>query len=172
MDCNRTAIRQGARSVCCVYRRDEENMPGSPREVKNSREEGVLFRFNLQPVEILGKERVEGIKFVKTRLEEINGDGRREMEIVEGSEMTIIAEEVLIAFGFSPNPSSWFAQHGIDLHRNGCVKVRQDKSFKYQTTNPRIFAAGDMVRGADLVVTAIADAREAAESILDYLEVN
>lgn len=172
MDCNRTAIRQGAYSVCCVYRRDEGNMPGSPREVKNSREEGVLFLFNLQPTEILGDTDVEGVKFVTTRLGEADENGRQGVEIVAGSEEVIAADQVLLAFGFSPNPPAWFAEHNIMLHKDGCVKVHQEEEngFKYQTTNPRIFAAGDMVRGADLVVTAIADAREAAESILDYLE--
>ena len=179
MDCNRTCIRQGARSVICAYRRDEENMPGSRKEVRHAREEGVQFHFNLQPVEILGDKKVEGVKFVTTCLGEPDEEGRRRAVIVEGSEQTIAADSVLLAFGFSPNPPFWFAEHNIMLCEDGRVRVhngcgeenaKNQTKFKHQTTNPRIFAAGDMVRGADLVVTAIADAREAAESILDYLD--
>jgi len=174
MDCNRTCIRQGARSVVCVYRRDEENMPGSRREVMHAREEGVRFYFNLQPVEILGDKQVEAVKFVATHLVEPDEKGRRRAILVEGSEKIIPADRVLLAFGFLPNPPDWFDQNGIRLHKDGRVKVfsetnRKETNLKHQTSNPKIFAAGDMVRGADLVVTAIADGREAAESILDYL---
>lgn len=174
MDCNRTCIRQGARSVTCVYRRDEENMPGSRREVKHAREEGVRFHFNLQPIEILGDKQVEGVKFVATRLGEPDEKGRRRAVVVKGSEKIIPADRVLLAFGFFPNPPAWLAQNNVMLHKDGRVRVCEETiehegRFKHQTTNPKIFAAGDMVRGADLVVTAIADAREAGESILDYL---
>jgi len=176
MDCNRTCIRQGARSVVCAYRRDEENMPGSRREVMHAREEGVRFHFNLQPVEILGDGQVEGVKFVATHLGEPDEKGRRRAILVEGSEKVIPADRVLLAFGFLPNPPDWFDENGIKSHKDGRVKVfsetnSTETSLKHQTSNPKVFAAGDMVRGADLVVTAIADGREAAESILDYLEI-
>ena len=102
MDCNRTAIRQGASSVTCTYRRDEANMPGSRRDYKNSKEEGVTFLFNRQPVEIVGSDRVEGVKLVQTRLGPPGPRGRRIAEVVPGTEETIAADAVIIAFGFLP----------------------------------------------------------------------
>jgi hypothetical protein len=109
MDCNRTAIRQGAASVTCTYRRDEANMPGSRRDYRNSKEEGVTFLFNAQPIEIVGNERVEGVKMVETRLTEPDRRGRRVPEAVPGTERTVPADAVIIAFGFLPNPPDWFA---------------------------------------------------------------
>jgi glutamate synthase (NADPH/NADH) small chain len=108
MDCNRTAIRQGAESVTCVYRRDEDNMPGSKRDYKNSREEGVEFFFNRQPIEIVGDGRVEGVKMVETRLGPPGPRGRRLAEAVPGSETIIPADAVIIAFGFGASPADWF----------------------------------------------------------------
>ena len=109
MDCNRTAIRQGAESVSCAYRRDEENMPGSRREVNNAREEGVEFLWNRQPVELLGDENgVTGVKVVTTALGEPDERGRRRPEPVPGSEEVIPADAVVIAFGFRPSPAPWF----------------------------------------------------------------
>ena len=105
MDCNRTAVRQGASSVTCTYRRDEDNMPGSRRDYKNSKEEGVTFLFNRQPVEIVGTDRVEGVKLVQTRLGPPGPRGRRIAEAVPGTEETIAADAVIIAFGFLPNPA-------------------------------------------------------------------
>ncbi len=171
MDCNRTSIRQGAKSVACAYRRDEENMPGSRREVQNAREEGVNFLFNRQPVAIVGNDRVEGIKVVSTRLGEPDENGRRRPEVIEGSEEVLPADVVLIAFGFRPSPAPWFEQHGINVADWGGVVAPEEQEFKFQTSNPKVFAGGDMVRGSDLVVTAIWEGREAAEGILDYLEV-
>src|SRR5690606_30763577 len=100
MDCNRTSIRQSAASVTCAYRRDEDNMPGSKREVANAREEGVNFLFNRQPVEIIGNGKVEGVKVVTTQLGEPDENGRRRPVVVDGSEEILPADVVLIAFGF------------------------------------------------------------------------
>ena len=172
MDCNRTSIRQGAKSVTCVYRRDEANMPGSRREVANAREEGVKFMFNRQPVEVIGDAiAVTGVKFVTTQLGEPDANGRRSPEIVPGSEEVIPADHVLIAFGFRPSPADWFTDLHIDTADSGLVLASDDQELPYQTTNPKVFAGGDMVRGSDLVVTAIAEGRSAAQSILDYLDI-
>lgn len=171
MDCNRTSIRQGARSVTCAYRRDEENMPGSRREVANAREEGVQFLFNRQPVAIVGDHKVEGVKVVTTRLGEPDAKGRRRPETIPGSEEVLPADVVLIAFGFRPNPAPWFTDHNIKVNDWGGVVAPAEQSYAYQTSNPKVFAGGDMVRGSDLVVTAIWEGRNAAEGILDYLDV-
>ena len=172
MDCNRTAIRQGALSVTCVYRRDEANMPGSRRDYKNSREEGVEFLFNRQPIEIVGSERVEGVKVVQTRLGAPGPRGRRMPEPIPGTEEVLPADAVIIAFGFLPSPPEWLEKHGIRLHPNGRVRVTAGNRRAFQTTNPKVFAGGDMVRGSDLVVTAVFEGREAARGILDYLGVS
>jgi glutamate synthase (NADPH) small chain len=173
MDCNRTAIRQQATSVSCVYRRDEANMPGSKREVANAKEEGVKFLFNRQPVAIVGNGKVEGVKVVETRLGAPDDRGRRRPEVVEGSEQIIPADRVVIAFGFRPSPAEWLEPHGVSLHEDGRVRVHQHarSTHKFQTTNPKIFAGGDMVRGSDLVVTAVFEGREAADAILETLGV-
>lgn len=169
MDCNRTSIRQGAESVTCAYRRDEENMPGSRREVANAKEEGVEFLWNRQPVEIVGTEYVEGVKVVTTQLGEPDERGRRRPVPVPGSEEIIPADDVIIAFGFRPSPAKWFEDFDINLDDRGRVIAAGECAF--QTSNPKVFAGGDMVRGSDLVVTAVYEGRQAAEGILDYLEV-
>jgi glutamate synthase (NADPH/NADH) small chain len=171
MDCNRTSIRQQAASVTCAYRRDEENMPGSRREVKNAREEGVVFKFNMQPVEIVGNGSVEGVKVVSTKMGEPDANGRRRPEVIPGSEEILPADAVLIAFGFKPSPPEWLT--GVEVNTNdwGAVMAAEEQKFPFQTTNPKIFAGGDMVRGSDLVVTAVWEGREAAKGILDYLDV-
>jgi glutamate synthase (NADPH/NADH) small chain len=171
MDCTRTSIRQGASEVYCVYRRDEENMPGSRAEVKNAKEEGVQFKFNLAPVEIIGTDKVEGIKVVQTRMGEPDEKGRRRAETVPGSETVIPCDAVVVAFGFKPNPPAWFKNYNIELNSWEGVIASKDTLYPFQTSNPKIFAGGDMVRGSSLVVHAIAEARDAAEGILDYLEV-
>jgi glutamate synthase (NADPH/NADH) small chain len=171
MDCNRTAIRQGAASVTCTYRRDEDNMPGSRRDYKNSKEEGVNFLFNRQPIEIVGVDGVTGVKLVETRLGPPDARGRRVPEVVPGTEETIAADAVIIAFGFLPSPPDWFADQRIELHGNGRVRVSGAAQSRFQTTNPKIFAGGDMVRGSDLVVTAVFEGREAAQAILRQLGV-
>jgi len=169
MDCNRTAVRQGATSVTCTYRRDEGNMPGSRRDYKNSKEEGVTFLFNRQPIEIVGADRVQGVKLVETRLGPPDRRGRRVPEPVPGTEETIAADAVIIAFGFLPSPADWFQRQKIQLHGNGRVRVSAAPRSRFQTTNPKVFAGGDMVRGSDLVVTAVFEGREAAQGILHYL---
>lgn len=166
MDCNRTAIRQGAASVTCTYRRDEGNMPGSRRDYKNSKEEGVTFLFNRQPIEIVGTDRVEGVKMVETRLGASGPRGRRVAEVVPGTEETVPADAVIVAFGFLPDPAPWFESGGIELHGNGRVRVSTAPQSLFQTTNPKVFAGGDMVRGSDLVVTAVFEGREAAKGML------
>jgi glutamate synthase (NADPH/NADH) small chain len=171
MDCNRTAIRQGAESVTCTYRRDEAHMPGSRRDYKNSKEEGVEFLFNRQPVEILGQKKVEAVKLMQTRLGPPGPRRRRLTEVVPGTEEIIEADAVLIAFGFLPSPAPWFAEHGVAVHASGRVRVSASAQRPFQTENPKIFAGGDMVRGSDLVVTAVFEGREAARGILDYLGV-
>ncbi len=171
MDCNRTSIRQGAESVACAYRRDDANMPGSRREVQNAKEEGIEFLYNRQPVEIVGDQAVEGVKVVSTRMGEPDENGRSRPVVIEGSEEILPADVVLIAFGFRPSPESWFQTHNIETADWGAVIAAEEQEYKFQTTNPKVFAGGDMVRGSDLVVTAIWEGREAAEGILDYLEV-
>ena len=171
MDCNRTAIRQGADSVQCAYRRDEENMPGSRREVNNAREEGVEFLWNRQPVEVVGNGKVEGIKVVTTALGEPDERGRRSPQAIPGSEEIISADAVVIAFGFRPSPAPWFSDYGVEIDEGGRVVAPEQGACAFQTTNPKIFAGGDMVRGSDLVVTAVWEGRQAAEGILDYLTV-
>ncbi|ARU54886.1 MAG: FAD-dependent oxidoreductase [Pseudomonadales bacterium] len=171
MDCNRTAIRQQAKSVTCAYRRDEANMPGSRKEVENAKEEGVKFLFNRQPVAIIGEDKVEGVKVVQTTLGEPDENGRRRPEVIPGSEEVLPADAVLIAFGFRPSPAEWFDEQKIEIDNGGRVIAREEQSYPFQTGNPKIFAGGDMVRGSDLVVTAIAEGRKAADGILDYLEV-
>ena len=171
MDCNRTAIRLGAASVSCAYRRDEENMPGSRREVMNSKEEGVNFLFNQQPLEIIGPESVTGVKLVETRLGEPDAGGRRRPEPVPGTEHILPADTVIIAFGFRPNPPDWLDEFGIETLPNGRVRVGKTGEFPFQTTNPKVFAGGDMVRGSDLVVTAVFEGRGAASGIARFLGV-
>ena len=171
MDCNRTAIRQGAASVSCAYRRDEQNMPGSRREVVNSREEGVNFLFNQQPLEIVGGTEVTGVKVIETRLGEAGPGGRRRPEPVPGTEQVLPADAVIVAFGFRPNPADWFAEHTIETLPNGRVRVDTLGDKPFQTTNPKVFAGGDMVRGSDLVVTAVFEGREAAKGIARFLGV-
>ncbi|WP_111658045.1 FAD-dependent oxidoreductase [Isoalcanivorax indicus] len=172
MDCNRTSIRQGAASVTCAYRRDEENMPGSRREVANAKEEGVQFLFNRQPIEIVGEGgKVAGVKVVETRMGEPDANGRRRPEPIPGSEEVLPADAVIIAFGFRPSPADWFEGKQISMDDSGRVVALEEQAFPFQTSNAKIFAGGDMVRGSDLVVTAIWEGREAAKGILDYLDV-
>ena len=169
MDCNRTAIRQGAKSVQCLYRRDEANMPGSKREVQNAKEEGVQFEFNIQPIDIIGTDKVEGVKIVKTQLGEPDQNGRRVPIPIPGSETIYEADAVVIAFGFRASPSEWFDKFNINTHNSGLVIAEEHQEYKFQTSNKKIFSGGDMVRGSDLVVTAIWEGREAAKSIIKYV---
>ncbi|MHC0024175.1 formate-dependent uric acid utilization protein AegA [Enterobacter vonholyi] len=174
MDCVRTALRQGAAKVTCAYRRDEANMPGSKKEVKNAREEGAAFEFNVQPVELTldpnGK--VNGIRMLRTELGEPDAQGRRRPVPVAGSEFVMAADAVIMAFGFNPHAMPWLQAQGVETDDRGRIVASVESRYRYQTTNPQIFAGGDAVRGADLVVTAMAEGRHAAQGILDWFGVN
>lgn len=173
MDCVRTAIRQGASDVVCAYRRDEKNMPGSAREVQNAKEEGGRFVWNFLPidVEVDTNNTVIGMKGMKTALGEADEKGRRRPEPVPGSEFTIKCDAVIVAFGFRPSPPAWFADFNISLTDRERIDTDFDRQFAFQTSNEKVFAGGDNVRGSDLVVTAIDEGRKAAQGILDYLDV-
>lgn len=165
MDCNRTAIRLGAASVTCVYRRDEASMPGSRREVGYSREEGVRFLFQQQPIALVGEGgKVTAVRVVETQLVD-DGDGRPRPQNVAGSEVDLRADVVIQAFGFQPSPPDWCDAFGIERDRSGRIVAGGEGRLPLQTSNPRVFAGGDNVRGADLVVRAVYDGREAAASI-------
>jgi glutamate synthase (NADPH/NADH) small chain len=174
MDCVRTSIRQGASEVTCAYRRDEANMPGSPREVQNAKEEGVNFEFNIQPLDIAIDDngKAIGVNFVKTQLSEPDANGRRNPEAIPGSEFVMEADAVVIAFGFLPSPPKWMVEAGVELDSRGRVLAIDKSDFALQTTKQNIFAGGDMVLGSDLVVTAIDQGRKAAMGILDYVTLN
>lgn len=175
MDCVRTSIRQGATEVTCAYRRDEANMPGSPREVQNAKEEGVNFEFNIQPLDIAtddspqGKGKAIGVKFVKTQLGAADENGRRNPEPIEGSEFVMEADAIVIAFGFLPSPPQWMVDAGVQLDSRGRVVAVENSDFALQTSKQNIFAGGDMVLGSDLVVTAVEQGRKAAMGILDFV---
>ena len=168
MDCVRTAVRQGAASVTCLYRRDRANMPGSMREVKNAEEEGVHFAWLSAPEAFLGDGVVTGVRAVKMRLGLPDASGRQSVEVVNGSHFTLGADLVIKALGFDPEklPRLW-AQDALEVSRWGTLKVHH-RSF--QTSLPGVFAAGDIVRGASLVVWAIRDGRDAAAAIHGYLD--
>lgn len=167
MDCVRSAIRLGAARVTCAYRRDEANMPGSAREVANAREEGVRFLFNRQPLAIEGDAdgKTVGVRVVETRLGEPDERGRQNAIAIEGSESLLEADVVIIAFGFSPSVPEWLAEVGVQGTPNGRIVAGGDERLPFQTHHPKLFAGGDAVRGADLVVTAVAEGRDAAGSI-------
>ena len=171
MDCVRTAIRQGASEVHSLYRRDRENMPGSQREVDNAIEEGVQFRFNVQGLEIIQNQgKATAVRVVETQLGLPDESGRQRPEAIDGSETDIEADAVIVAYGFQASPENWFGEFDINTNQWGLVEASETDEFAFQTSNPKVFAAGDMVRGADLVVTAVADARKAAEGIVRYLK--
>jgi glutamate synthase (NADPH/NADH) small chain len=144
-------------------------MPGSKREVINAKEEGVEFEFNIQPIEILGNKSVEGIKVVRTELGEADQNGRRIPVPIPGSETIIEADAVIVAFGFRASPADWFKDFNIATKNNGLVLAAEEQKYKFQTSNEKIFSGGDMVRGSDLVVTAIWEGREAAKSIIEFV---
>ncbi len=166
MDCVRTSIRLGARSVHCVYRRDEASMPGSRREVKYARDEGVEFVFNRQPLALSGdNDGVRGVRAARTELV-VNAQGRHSARPLPGSEHVIDADAVILAFGFQPSPPPWCRDFDIATDASGKLIVGGEQRLALQTGHPKVFAGGDMVRGADLVVRAVYDGREAAASIL------
>ena len=168
MDCVRTSIRQKAKSVKCLYRRDKENMPGSAREVANATEEGVEFVWLSSPKEFKGKNKVEYLQVNQIKLGEPDDSGRRSPEIKEGSAFEIKADMVIKALGFNPeNLPLLFDAKELQVTKWGTIKT----DFDTMETNLKgVFAAGDIVRGASLVVWAIKDGREAASSIKTYLE--
>ena len=167
MDCVRTSVRQGASSVVCLYRRDKANMPGSLREVKNAEEEGVQFVWLSAPEAFLGDNHVTGVRAVRMRLGLPDSSGRQSVEVVENSHFTVDADLVIKALGFDAEelPRLW-SQEALEVTRWGTVKVNHRT---FQTSLPGVFAAGDIVRGASLVVWAIRDGRDAAAQIHAYL---
>ncbi|MBS1203315.1 MAG: (Fe-S)-binding protein [Proteobacteria bacterium] len=173
MDCVRTALRHGASKVTCAYRRDEANMPGSKKEVKNARDEGAEFEFNVQPVNVELDEsgKVCGIRLLRTQLGERDAKGRRRPVPIAGSEFVMPADAVIMAFGFNPHSMPWLERQGVHMDERGRIAASVNSPYRYQTSNPKIFAGGDAVRGADLVVTAMAEGRHAAQGMLDWLGV-
>ncbi|GLR10305.1 oxidoreductase (Fe-S)-binding subunit [Mixta theicola] len=172
MDCLRTAIRREAASVTCAYRRDEASMPGSKKEVINAREEGVEFLFNVQPQQIQRdrKGRVNGIKLIRTVPGEPGPDGRRKPQPVKGSEFVQPADVLIMALGFRPHAMPWLDQYDIKLDNWGLIKTGGGERLATQTSQRKVFAGGDAVHGADLVVTAMVAGRQAARDILTMLE--
>ena len=167
MDCVRTAVRQGAESVKCLYRRDRENMPGSQREVANAEEEGVEFLWLSAPKGFTGSDEVAGVMVQKMRLGAPDATGRRSPEEIEGAEYLEDADLVIKALGFEPEdlPKLWGVD-GLEVTRWGTIKA----DFRTHATSlDGVYAVGDIVRGASLVVWAIRDGREAADAALEYL---
>lgn len=170
MDCVRTAIRQGAKSVKCLYRRDKANMPGSAREVKNAEEEGVEFVWLAAPEAFVGDDRVTGVRASRMKLGMADATGRQSVEPLEGSSFTLDADLVIKALGFDPEPlPQLWGQPDLAVSRWGTLKVGQST---FMTALPGVFAAGDIVRGASLVVWAIRDGRDAAERIHSWVQEN
>jgi glutamate synthase (NADPH/NADH) small chain len=168
MDCVRTAVRQGARSVKCLYRRDRANMPGSDREVAHAEEEGVIFDWLAAPRAVTGGElQAAGVRAVRMRLGPPDDSGRQAPEEIEGSDFELRAELVIKALGFDPEdlPAAFGADELV-VTRWGTLKTDLRSMM---TSVPGVFAAGDIVRGASLVVWAIRDGRDAAEAIDRYL---
>jgi glutamate synthase (NADPH/NADH) small chain len=168
MDCVRTAVRQGAVSVRCLYRRDRANMPGSLREVKNAEEEGVEFVWLSAPEAFLGDDHVTGVRAVRMHLGLPDTSGRQSVEPVAGSHFNVEADLVIKALGFDPEDMPrMFGEKGLEVSRWGTLKVNH-RSF--MTSVPGIFAAGDIVRGASLVVWAIKDGQDVAAQVHTYLQ--
>ncbi len=168
MDCVRTAVRQGARSVKCLYRRDRANMPGSLREVKNAEEEGVEFVWLSAPEAFLGDDRVRGVRATRMHLGLPDATGRQAVEPIEGGHFTVKADLVIKALGFDPEDlPGMFAEPDLALTRWGTLRINHRT---FMTNLPGVFAAGDIVRGASLVVWAIRDGRDAAAQMHKYIE--
>ena len=170
MDCVRTSIRQNAKSVKCLYRRDKQNMPGSAREVANAEEEGVEFVWLSSPKEFVGKNKVESLIVDKIKLGDPDDSGRRKPEVQDNSEFNIKADIVIKALGFDPEDlPNLFNSKNLQVTKWGTLKVDFDTM---ESNIPGVFAAGDIVRGASLVVWAIKDGRDVADSIKKFLEKN
>ena len=167
MDCLRSSIREGAKSVTCLYRRDKYNMPGSKKEFKNAIEEGAEFVFNVTPKEILvnSEGHVIGIDMHKTMLGSKDASCRQCVEIVKGGDFRVDADVIIFALGFTPTVPTFLAENGIEVNKNGCIVVNHE----YQTTKLGVYAGGDCKRGSDLVVTAAKEGKEAALSIIKKL---
>ena len=167
MDCVRTAVRQKAKSVKCLYRRDKENMPGSAREVNNAEEEGVEFIWLSNPKQFIGNEKVEQVEVNKIKLGEPDDSGRRKPIIQEGGQFKISSDLVIKSLGFDPEDiPNLFSAKELAISKWGTVKIDMNTM---QTNIEGIFAAGDIVRGASLVVWAIRDGRDVATQIEKYL---
>ena len=168
MDCVRTAVRQNAKSVKCLYRRDKENMPGSTREVLNAEEEGIEFIWLSTPKEFRGKDKIQNIIVDKIKLGSPDDSGRRKPEIIENSEFVLKADMVIKSLGFDPEDlPALFGSKDLQVSKWGTIKNNFDTM---ETNLPGVFAAGDIIRGASLVVWAIKDGRDAADSIKKFLE--
>ena len=167
MDCVRTAVRQKAKSVSCLYRRDKANMPGSAREVANAEEEGVNFIWLSSPKKFEGNEKVEKVVINKMRLGEPDSSGRQSPKIIEGADESLKADLVIEALGFEPEEiPKLFNEPELEITKWGTIKT----NLRTLKTNIKgVFAAGDIVRGASLVVWAIRDGRDAAKGISEYL---
>lgn len=167
MDCVRTAVRQGAKSVTCLYRRDQANMPGSAREVKNAQEEGVNFMWLATPKAFVGNKKVEQILVQRMRLTSHDAAGRGSVQPVEGESFNIAADMVIQALGFdAENIPTMFNAPDLKVSKYGTLSINQES---FMTNLDGIFAAGDIVRGASLVVWAIKDGRDAASAMHNYI---
>ncbi len=170
MDCVRTAIRQNAKSVKCLYRRDRENMPGSSREVLNAEEEGVEFIWLSSPKQFIGKSKVESLDVDKIELKEPDSSGRKKPVILKNSSFNIKADLVIKALGFDPeNLPNLFNEENLKITKWGTLKVDFETM---ETSLEGVFAAGDIIRGASLVVWAIKDGRDVSKSIINYIDSN
>jgi glutamate synthase (NADPH/NADH) small chain len=169
MDCVRTAVRQGANSVSCIYRRDRDNMPGSLREVANAEEEGVVFEWLTLPQRFLGITNVEGVRLTRMRLGAADASGRKVPEPIMGADFKLDADLVIMALGFDPEDlRSMLNAPELALSRAGTMHVARPS---FATNLEGVFAAGDVVRGASLVVWAIKEGRDAAAGIDQYLRI-
>jgi glutamate synthase (NADPH/NADH) small chain len=170
MDCVRTAVRQGAKSVTCLYRRDKDNMPGSLREVSNAEDEGVKFEWLAAPEAFLGDKAITGVRAIRMHLGLPDASGRASVDPIAGSSFTLEADMVIKALGFDPEDvQTAFGQKELAVTRWGTLKI-DPRTF--MTALPGVFAAGDIVRGASLVVWAIRDGRDAANAIDNYVQVS
>jgi len=168
MDCVRTSLREKAKSVKCLYRRDAHNMPGSKKEYINAKEEGVEFEFYTSPKELIVDDsgKVVAIEMIKTKLGQPDSDGRQRVEEVVGSEFKVEADVVIFALGFDNVEYPFLLNNGIETDKWGGVLVDEN----YQTTKNGVYAGGDCHRGADLVVTAVRDGRDAAKAMVEMLK--
>lgn len=167
MDCLRTSIREGAKSATCLYRRDKSNMPGSKKEFKNALEEGVNFKYNVSPKSVIANSdnEVLGLMVENTMLGKVDKNGRQKVEIVKQSEHKIDGDIIIFALGFSPSKPNFLAENGIETDESGRILVNE----KFQTTKSGVYAGGDCQRGSHLVVSAAADGKKAAQSIIENI---